>query len=201
MLCTFTTLSARGLAEAAAGEYVRISISDTGIGIDAEQLPRIFEPFYTTKKAGEGTGLGPAIVHGVVRQHQGWVDVVSRREVGSTFSIYLPVMGSKAPVSEAVQPDQPPPKASGEIMIVDDEELILNMGRIMLKSLGYMPITASNGRKAVDLYKKQWKSIAAVILDLSMPQMSGHEVLRETRRINPSVKVIISSGYSVSGLP
>jgi signal transduction histidine kinase/ActR/RegA family two-component response regulator len=182
------------------GPYVCLSVSDTGTGMDEETQRQIFEPFFTTKEVGKGTGLGLAIVYGIIRQHKGWIEVKSEPDAGSTFQIFLPAVTSSDPEREALDAETLAPRGTGTVLLVDDEELILKAGRTMLNDLGYTPLTAASGPEAVRVFEAQHEDIAAVILDLSMPGMSGYEVLQEIRRIQPEARVLIASGYSTAGI-
>ncbi|MCP4641893.1 MAG: response regulator [bacterium] len=186
--------------EAAPGDYVRVSVSDTGAGMDEVTRRQVFEPFFTTKVVGKGTGLGLSIVYGIVRQHKGWLDVVSESGAGSTFHVYLPAMAAEVTEQSLLDEETLPPHGTGVVLMVDDEELILEAGAAMLEDLEYTPILASRGSVALRIFEERHEEIAAVVLDLSMPEMSGYDVLREMRKIDEDIPVIISSGYSTSGL-
>jgi len=177
-------------------DYARITVSDTGVGMDEETRKRIFEPFFTTKVQGSGTGLGLAMVYNIVTQHQGFIDVYSEPGSGSTFTVYIPALietasgGARGKMPEAIE------HGTGRILVIDDETAILRIARGMLEQCGYEVITATNGKDGVMAYDEEADGISAVILDLSMPGISGHEVLRQLREINPSVKVLIASGLA-----
>ncbi|HPL17343.1 MAG TPA: response regulator [Spirochaetota bacterium] len=177
-------------------DYARIKVSDTGIGMDEETRKRIFEPFFTTKAQGSGTGLGLAMVYNIVTQHQGFIDVYSEPGSGSTFTVYIPALAEAAAgagrgtIPEAIE------RGTGRILVIDDEAAILRIARGMLEQCGYEVITATNGKDGVMAYDEEADGISAVILDLSMPGISGNEVLRQLREINPSVKVLIASGLA-----
>jgi PAS domain S-box-containing protein len=177
-------------------DYARITVSDTGVGMDEETRKRIFEPFFTTKAQGSGTGLGLAMVYNIVTQHQGFIDVYSEPGSGSTFTVYIPALvetasgGARGKMPEAIE------HGTGRILVIDDETAILRIARGMLEQCGYEVITATNGKDGVMAYDEEADGISAVILDLSMPGISGHEVLRQLREINPSVKVLIASGLA-----
>ncbi len=183
------------------GRYVKISVTDTGVGMDEKTRERIFEPFFTTKAMGRGTGLGLASVYGIIKNHSGFINVYSEKGQGSTFNIYLPVSDKKIekenyPESENIVYMSP---STETILLVDDEATILDVAGDMLKSLGYTVITAQDGPSAVDLYREQQKEIDLVILDMVMPDMSGGEIFDEIKKINPQAKVLLSSGYSLNG--
>jgi PAS domain S-box-containing protein len=184
-----------------AGRYVKISVTDTGVGMDEKTRERIFEPFFTTKEMGRGTGLGLASVYGIIKNHNGFINVYSEKGQGSTFNIYLPVSDKKdekGKYPEAEIAIQMSP-CTETILLVDDEAIILEVAGDMLKSLGYTVITAQDGPKVVDLYKEQQDQIDLVILDMVMPDMNGGEIFDEIKKINPQAKVLLSSGYSLNG--
>jgi PAS domain S-box-containing protein len=177
------------------GRYVRISVTDTGIGMDEKVRKRIFEPFFTTKEMGRGTGLGLASAYGIIKGHDGIIDVYSEKGCGSTFNIYLPA-SEKVVRKEQKAPD-PFLTGSETILLVDDEQVILDVNREMLEKLGYRVLTAKGGREAIDAFRAN-TDIHVVILDMIMPDLSGREVFNALREMNPSVRVILSSGYSLS---
>jgi len=183
------------------GHYVKISITDTGVGMDEKTKERIFEPFFTTKEMGRGTGLGLASVYGIIKNHNGFINVYSEKGQGTTFNIYLPASIKRDGKDKENKTDETneATKGAGIILLVDDEPMILNVGREILETLGYTILTAQDGTSAIKLYKKSKKSIDLVILDMVMPEMGGGEVLDEMKKINPEVKVLLSSGYSLNG--
>ena len=188
----------RSHLEAKPGRYVLLRVSDTGSGMDKETLDHIFEPFYTTKGPGEGTGLGLAMVFGIVKQHHGFINCYSEVGHGTTFKIYLPAI-----IAET-QSDQPvvtsmPQGGTETILLVDDEELIRDLGKRILSKAGYTVLTAGNGKEALDLYRSNKGNISLVILDLIMPEMDGKQCLEELLKINPGAKVLVASGYSADG--
>ena len=180
----------------ACGEFVRLRVSDTGHGIPAEVRPHIFEPFFTTKEVGKGTGLGLAMVFGIVTQHRGWIECTSEVGQGTQFEIYLPREKTllPAPVSS------PPPveKLGGHetILLADDEPLIRNLGKFVLEHHGYQVLLAVDGQEAVEIYQREREQIDLVILDLTMPRLSGYDACRQLHRIDPDVCVLYSSGFS-----
>ena len=180
------------------GDYVIITVSDTGVGMTEEELSRVFEPFYTTKDVGKGTGLGLSTIFGIVGSHNGHIACSSAPGKGTTFSIYLP------PVTQAVERPQKPSAAPARggnetILVVDDEQSILDIAARHLSNYGYKALTAISGEKALEVYKDRADEIALVILDLSMPGMGGHKCLRELRSLAPELKVIVATGYSRDG--
>jgi PAS domain S-box-containing protein len=186
---------ARAFPEARPGEHVRLRVTDTGHGIAPDLLPRIFDPYFTTKEHGKGTGLGLAMVFGIVQQHQGWIDCASTVGEGSRFDIYLPRLAQSGPEPAA----PPPPPAGGHetILLVDDDAALRQVGRALLERYGYRVLTAENGEQALEVYRCERKHIELVILDLTMPRLSGRDTLRRLREIDSRVRVVFTSGYSV----
>jgi signal transduction histidine kinase/CheY-like chemotaxis protein len=180
-----------------AQDYIKISISDSGIGMDPALISKIFDPFFTTKKRGKGTGLGLSSVYGIVKSHDGYINADSQPGRGSTFHIYLPV--SHKQTAQILQPDNSIITGSETILIIDDEPDILEIGKEMLEVLGYQVHSARNGSEAIDLYTKHKDRIHLVILDMVMPVMSGEQVYDSLIEINPDIRVLVSSGYSQSG--
>jgi CheY-like chemotaxis protein len=179
------------------GNYVLLTITDTGTGMDNKTMERIFDPFFTTKGMSKGTGLGLASVYGIVKAHGGYIDVDSQKGHGTTFSIYLPasdIEGAKEKelVTEVL-------KGKEGILLVDDEDVIIDVGHEILKTLGYEVHVARSGREAIDAYEANQEEIDMVILDMVMPDMGGGEAYDTLKRINPDIKVLLSSGYSLNG--
>lgn len=182
--------------EIAPGDYVCFSISDSGIGIDPEHRESIFEPFSTTEN-GKGTGLRLASVYGIVKSHGGYVDVKSSKGRGSTFSIFLPV-AEEAYI--ATQQSNASATSAGreKILLVDDEDMILDTCSRLLAKHGYATLTALTGKEALEIYARHANSIDLVIIDMIMPDMNGRELFDRFKKINPSVKTVLSSGYSLN---
>ena len=180
-------------AEGIVDHWVRIKISDTGVGIDPDTKQRIFEPFFSTKNLNESTGLGLAISYNIIKKHGGIVNVYSEPGSGSCFSIYFPVYNDSNKITSDDN-DQEILSGSGTVLIIDDEPLILNIAEGFLVQCGYNVITAQGADAGIEAYKKEHSQISAVLLDLSMPGKSGLEVFQELRKIDASVKVILSSG-------
>ena len=180
--------------EATGSAYWRISVSDTGVGMDTKTAAKIFDPFFTTKEQGKGTGLGLAMAYNIVRQQQGFIDVYSEPGLGSTFNVYLPVLVREG---ECLPVGQPPAvvRGTGLILVVDDDELVRSMAVEVLQTVGYTVLTAANGQEGVDLYRQHQGRIKAVLLDMAMPVMSGREAYIEMQKINPKVKVLLASGF------
>jgi signal transduction histidine kinase/ActR/RegA family two-component response regulator len=183
-----------------AERFVRIEISDNGIGIDENLRSRIFEPFFTTKDSENGTGLGLAVVYGVVKNHQGYVDVQSAPGAGTTFQILLPILttsngnGHRDPAQEAAH--EPTADGSyGTALVIEDEEAVLHLLRNILAERGYRVLTAMDGAAAVRMYRHNKETIDVVLLDLDLPRISGTEVLRQIREENSRARVVVTSGY------
>ena len=179
------------------GEYVKISVTDTGLGMDKDTLERIFEPFFTTKEFSRGTGLGLASTYGIIKNHNGMIDVTSEKGHGTTFTIYLPK--SDKDFLEERPALEKTIKGSETILLVDDEELVADIGERMLKKLGYRVLLADSGRKAIQIFEKAHHRINLVILDMIMPEMGGSETFDGLKAIAPDIKVLLSSGYSIDG--
>jgi CheY-like chemotaxis protein len=179
------------------GNYILLAITDTGIGMDSKTLERIFEPFFTTKELSRGTGLGLASVYGIIKGHGGYIDVDSEKGRGTTFKIYLPATDEE--VQKTIEAPHDIVKGTGTILLVDDEEMVLEVGERFLKVMGYHVLTAREGKEAIEVYKKHRETIDLVLLDIIMPNMKGGEVFDRLKKINPNIKVLLSSGYSIDG--
>jgi CheY-like chemotaxis protein len=179
------------------GRYVKISIADTGIGMDKATQQRIFEPFFTTKEMGRGTGLGLASVYGIVKNHGGYINVYSEKEKGTIFKIYLPASEKKIP--EKMELSEKVVKGTGTLLLVDDEDRVIDVGEQMLKTLGYSILVARSGKEAIEIYKDNQDRVDMVILDMIMSDMSGGETYDRLKEISPGIKVLLSSGYSIEG--
>jgi signal transduction histidine kinase/ActR/RegA family two-component response regulator len=177
-----------------AGEYVKVTVTDTGTGMDPRTRERIFEPFFTTKQMGRGTGLGLASAYGILKNHGGNVSVTSAEGQGSTFELLLPVSGKRVRQS----PELPPGLVRGHetVLMVDDEQTVLEVGRMLLERLGYTALTASSGQRALELMAERGEEVALVVLDLVMPGMGGGETFDRLRERHPELKVLLASGYS-----
>lgn len=181
----------------APGRYVEISVGDTGIGMDAKTQKRIFDPFFTTKEMNRGTGLGLASSYGIIQNHEGIITVASEPGKGSVFCIYLPAVekdiGTREKETEEII------KGSGNILFVDDEEMILEVGKTLIEKLGYQVTAVKSGAEAISIYQTMGSEIDLVILDIIMPVMGGEEIYQKLKAMNPKVKVLLSSGYSIDG--
>ena len=178
------------------GEWVRLTVSDTGMGIKAQDLPHVFEPFFTTKAAGEGTGLGLAQVYGIVKQHGGFIDLESVAGEGTTFKVFLPsfvLADVLVPIKEEMVAAA---EGNGEtILVVEDDENTLEAVCEILKALNYQALPASNGEQALALFERNYQEIALVISDMVMPVMSGSKLYTRLREVEPAIKMVIVTGY------
>jgi PAS domain S-box-containing protein len=179
------------------GKFVKISVTDTGVGMDKGTQERIFDPFFTTKEMGRGTGLGLASVYGIIKNHGGIIYVYSEKGHGSTFSVLLPA-SEKEVTEERVIPEAIL-KGEETILLVDDEKMILDVGQEMLGKMGYNVLLARGGRDAVKVYRQNQDKIDIVILDIIMPDTGGGETYDKIKEINPKIKVLLSSGHSIDG--
>ena len=198
------------------GDYIIITVRDTGIGMDEETMEHIFEPFFTTKGLAKGTGLGLASVYGIIKAHAGYIEVDSHKGQGTIFSIYLPASKKKLP--EARVHSVGITTGTETVLLVDDEEMILEVGTQMLEALGYKVVEARSGREAIDIVSKAHRAKRKaeegkeryapsamppapdlIILDMIMPDMGGRETLERIRELNSDIKVLLSSGYSIDG--
>ncbi len=180
------------------GRYVKLSVTDTGVGMDTETRKRIFEPFFSTKEKGMGTGLGLASAYGIIKNHGGFINCYSEIGHGTTFNIYFPE-SEKAIVDEERRDDElitGVPGGTETILFIDDEDEILAVGRKILAGLGYQVITARDGKTSLEIYADRGDRIDLVVLDYVMPGMGGREVFEALRQIDPDVRVLLSSGYS-----
>jgi PAS domain S-box-containing protein len=185
------------LYEPVPGNYILLSVIDTGVGMDQKTMARIFDPFFTTKELGRGTGLGLASVYGIIKGHNGYISVQSERGKGATFLVYLPA--SEKGVEEPSEKGDEMVMGRETVLLVDDEDYILDVGEKILKTLGYQVFIADSGEKAVEIYQTNRDQIDLVILDLIMPHKGGGETFDALREIHWEVKALLSSGYSMDG--
>jgi CheY-like chemotaxis protein len=179
------------------GKYVKIIITDNGIGMDEKTRERIFDPFFTTKKMGRGTGLGLAMVYGIIKNHGGMINVYSELGHGTTFNIYLPA--SEKEVVKEEMATGGIARGRETILVVDDEKMISEVSKELLESMGYRVYVAGSGQEALAVYMEKRNQIDLVILDMIMPGISGGETFDRLREINSKIKVLLSSGYSLDG--
>jgi len=178
------------------GEYLQIAVTDSGIGMDKETQKHIFEPFFTTKPKGEGTGMGLAAVFGTVKHHQGLINVYSEPGHGSSFKIYLPLL--RTTPRETRPPAPVPATGTAHIMVIDDEDDVRDFVTLALRRLGYRVTSFADGSEAVACYRAEWQDIDLVLMDLVMPRLSGRETFLALRAINPLIKLILATGYSLN---
>jgi two-component system, cell cycle sensor histidine kinase and response regulator CckA len=188
--------------QARRGQFVLLRVTDTGCGMDAATIERIFEPFFTTKDVGKGTGLGLATVYGIVKQHEGWIEVNSRPGEGSTFSVFLPATGQTARA-----PDRPAPAGAEvrggteTILVVEDEPVLRDMAQVILQECGYRVLEASTGVEALQVWSQQDGPVDLLLTDMVMPDgISGMELAQRLLSHKPSLKIIFTSGYNVDEL-
>ena len=179
------------------GRFVKVTVTDTGVGMDESVKDRIFEPFFTTKERGRGTGLGLASAYGIIKNHGGFIHVESEKDLGTSFMIFIPASDKEVP--EELKKVGDIRKGQETVLLIDDEEMILQVGTSMLEGLGYKVITATGGRQGLKMYEQHRDAVKLVILDMIMPDFGGKETFDTLRRVNPEVNVLLSSGYSLDG--
>ena len=179
------------------GRYVKISVTDTGTGIDKAIQEKIFEPFFTTKEIGRGTGLGLASAYGIIKNHGGFINVYSEKGHGSTFNIYLPA--SEKEITEHKKSAGETLRGSETVLFVDDEDMIIEIAGEMFEQLGYKVLVARSGKEAIKTYQENKELIDIVLLDMIMPDMSGGDTYDRMKEFDPDVKVLLASGYSING--
>lgn len=180
------------------GKFVRISVIDTGIGMDEKTIKRIFDPFFTTKEMSRGTGLGLSSAYGIIQNHHGIINAYSEKGKGTTFNMYLPA--SEKRITKDIKHQEQVKKGTETILLIDDEKRIIETASEMLKLLGFKVGSAKSGKEAIQIYRKSYKEIDLIILDMVLPEMDGSEIYDNIKEINPEVKVLLSSGYSVDGM-
>jgi len=179
------------------GRYAELVVTDTGEGIDKDDMKRIFDPFFTTKEMGRGTGLGLASVYGIIKANNGYIDVESEKGEGTTFKIYLP--SSEEKVLKIERFAEEVIKGNKTILFIDDEEIVRDACKHMLEAIGYRVLTAGNGKEALEIYREYSSRIDIILLDMIMPGMNGSEVYDRITGINPDAKIILATGYSIDG--
>jgi len=188
--------------EARAGSFVCLQVTDTGCGMDAATMARIFEPFFTTKEVGKGTGLGLATVYGIVKQHEGWIEVTSEVGKGTSFSVFLPA--STKPVEAKAVEDTPivqAPRGKETILIVEDESVLRDMAQVILRDCGYEILEAGSGREALNVWERHRDRIDLVLTDMVMPEgISGMDLAQRLLEAKPRLKIIFASGYSMDDI-
>jgi CheY-like chemotaxis protein len=176
------------------GKYVCLNVIDSGSGIPQRYLDKIFDPFFSSKKDGQGTGLGLSVVYGIVKTHNGIIDVKSTENTGTHFRIYFPV--SEGKIERNVVKKENLVAGSGTLLIVDDEEMIQETLKGMLESLNYKVIFAKDGKKAIKIYKSRSEEIDAILMDIQMPVMDGVEAAEKILELNPDARIVFMSGYA-----
>jgi CheY-like chemotaxis protein len=176
------------------GSYVELSVSDTGCGIPQENLDKIFDPYFTTRETGRGTGLGLAVVHGIVRKYGGTITVESEVGKGTTIHVYLPAI--KGQVAKETKEIEPLPTGNERILLVDDEQVLADMGKQMLEVLGYEVVSRTSSVEALELFRVKPDSFDVVITDMTMPNMTGDKLAKEMIKIRPDIPIILCTGYS-----
>jgi len=178
-----------------AAQYACISVRDTGSGMTSNVKAHIFEPFFTTKERAKGTGLGLSVVYGVVNNHEGFVQVESEPGAGTTFNIYLPVEHSATTSGHGAAMPEPKPREPQTILLVEDEEMLRDLGVQILEGEGYRVIPAKDGMEAVELFALHRDDIGLVVCDLGLPRLGGQDAFMRMKEIKPSVRAIVASGY------
>jgi len=185
--------------QAHAGRFVRLRVTDNGIGMDSATLGRIFEPFFTTKDIGKGTGLGLATVYGIVKQHEGWLEVNSEPGKGSTFDVFLPASDKVPAFAEEKASAAPVAGGSETILIVEDEPVLRSMARDILEECGYRILEASSGREALDVWNQRANEIDLLLTDMVMPDgVSGADLVVQLLAGQPRLKIVFTSGYTAN---
>ena len=188
--------------EARLGAFVCLRVTDTGCGMDAATLARIFEPFFTTKEVGKGTGLGLATVYGIVKQHDGWIEVASEPGKGATFSVYFPACAGEIEVKpHGAIPATAVRGGKETILVVEDETVLREMARTILQDCGYRTLEASSGREALKVWEQHQSAIDLVLTDMVMPEgVSGMDLAQRLSALKPQIKIIFASGYSMDDI-
>ncbi|HXY41383.1 MAG TPA: response regulator, partial [Vicinamibacteria bacterium] len=180
--------------EAGAAEYVELSVTDTGTGMPEETRRRVFEPFFTTKSTGHGSGLGLSVVYGIVKAHGGSIDMESALGSGTVFRLYLPTCLAPAPTARPPEPDRRPGR--GTVLLVEDEEMLVEVGRAWLEEAGYQVLVAGDGEEALRLFEERRAGgVDVVVCDMGLPRRGGREVFFALRGLEPSQPVVLVSGF------
>ncbi len=190
------TAAIEGCQETMTGPYLDLEISDTGCGMAPLTQSKIFDPFFTTKAIGKGTGIGLAVVHGIIKQHKGEITVSSKLGRGTTFHVYLPVFNEQEIESDPIASENIPQGAGERILFVDDETAIANMMQKKLTSLGYTPTVSTSSTEALEIYRKNPEAFDLVITDMTMPEMTGVELSRQLHLLRPKQPILLCSGFS-----
>ncbi len=188
-------LSASKHLDLDAGSYLRLTVSDTGYGMTSEIMERIFDPYFTTKDTGEGTGLGLSVAQGIVKAHGGTITVYSEPGIGTTFHVYLPVI-QEAERAEKEESEAPLPTGNERILFIDDEQVLVEIGSQMLERLGYEVVTKRSSVQALELFRAEPDRFDLVITDMTMPEMTGDKLAQKFMKIRPDIPVILCTGHS-----
>ena len=188
-------LSASRHLDLNAGSYLRLTVSDTGYGMTSEIMERIFDPYFTTKDTGEGTGLGLSVAQGIVKAHGGTITVYSEPGIGTTFHVYLPVI-QEAERAEKEESEAPLPTGNERILFIDDEQVLVEIGSQMLERLGYEVVTKRSSVQALELFRAEPDRFDLVITDMTMPEMTGDKLAQKFMKIRPDIPVILCTGHS-----
>jgi CheY-like chemotaxis protein len=180
------------------GQYVLLSVSDSGKGMPKEVLEHLFEPFFTTKGVGKGTGLGLSTIYGIVKQNHGFVNVYSELGQGTTCEIYLPRLQSGPLETKVEREPETLPRGTETVLMVEDEDAILRIGKAMLEELGYRVLTATTPGEAIQVVEKQGREIHLLVTDVVMPEMNGRDLADYLKAINPGLKCLYMSGYTAN---
>lgn len=189
-------ITTHGGSSGASGMYALLTVTDTGTGMDTETCRKIFDPFFTTKEIGKGTGLGLAVVYGIVKQHDGYITVYSEPGLGTTFRVYLPLCESAGNSMEMEPKNEMPARGTETILLAEDDEYVRNMVLELLQNFGYKVIVAVDGEDAVQKYRESGEPVQLLLFDVIMPKKSGKEAYEEISEIEPAIKVIFASGYA-----
>jgi PAS domain S-box-containing protein len=176
------------------GAYLRLTVSDTGCGMDAETMERIFDPYFTTKEVGKGSGLGLAVVHGIVKRHGGAVTVRSEPGTGTTFSVYIPRIETATPIP--IETPREAPIGTESILLLDDEQTIVEMGTAILEELGYKVTTETDSLRALEVFSARPNEFDLIITDYTMPNLTGLDLAKKIRRLRPDIPILLCTGFS-----
>ena len=187
-------LADQSIVDLKPGPYLRLTVSDTGCGMDASTMERIFDPYFTTKEVGKGSGLGLAVVNGIVKRHEGAITVRSEPGKGTTFSVYIPRVDVQSETT--MQVDDPLPRGSERILLVDDEPAVMEMGTRLLEHLGYKVTSQTDSVSALEVFRSSPDEFDLIITDYTMPKLTGLDFAREVLRIRPDIPILLCTGFS-----
>ena len=187
-------LADQSIVDLKPGQYLKLSISDTGCGMDARTMERIFDPYFTTKEVGKGSGLGLAVVHGIVKRHGGTITVQSEPGKGTVFDIYIPAM--EAVIDSIVETGQALPTGTERILLIDDEQSVVEMETAIFEQLGYDVTPETDSLRALEIFRSRPGEFDLIITDYTMPNLTGIDLSKEIRRIRPDIPIILCTGFS-----